>query len=486
MYQRTINYLRRFGGQRALVIHQSRCGWPLCGHRQKNRRASFMAGLLLLSLTTQPLLAQEKSPEPLKQINYASIATMTDARQTPSPSAQTPMATAQRSITISDAVSIFLQQNLQLLAARYDIDTAEAEKLTARLRPNPQLSVSTADLPLRFTGPIIKEQTYSYGISQTFELGGKRRKRIDAANANADLAQGQFQTVVWQLTNDLKRKFYTTLLAESLLKLAQENQKTFAETLQQTTELYKAGEISGLELTRLEVEKLKFDTDVANSERDYAVAVRDLRVTLGGDYRAMDIDVAGTLDYQPYEFSLVELRDKALAARPDLKAAQLSERAADASIRLQNAQRIPDVTLGAGVDQVPLGTSTYSFGVGVTLPVFDRNQGERAKALIERQRAQNQQQLIANQLVSDVDKALVAFESQKRRVELYRTGVLTKVDQIQNLTEFSLKAGESSTLELLDAIRTRRDTLASYYQALFDYHMSLLDLELATATPLEK
>jgi hypothetical protein len=64
--------------------------------------------------------------------------------------------------------------------------------------------------------------------------------------------------------------------------------------------------------------------------------------------------------------------------------------------------------------------------------------------------------------------------------------VLTKVDDIQNLTEVALKAGESSTLELLDAIRTRRDTLASYYQTLFDYEMSLLDLELATATPLQK
>ena len=85
-----------------------------------------------------------------------------------------------------------------------------------------------------------------------------------------------------------------------------------------------------------------------------------------------------------------------------------------------------------------------------------------------------------------MDKALVAFEIQKRRVELYRTGVLTKVDDIQSLTEFAMKTGESSTLELLDAIRTRRETLASYYQALFDYQVSLLDLEMATATILQK
>ena len=101
-------------------------------------------------------------------------------------------------------------------------------------------------------------------------------------------------------------------------------------------------------------------------------------------------------------------------------------------------------------------------------------------------KAQSQQQQIANQVLSDVDKALVSFEIQKRRVELYRAGVITKVEDIQKLTEFSLKAGESSTLELLDAIRTRRETMAGYYQTLFDYESSLLDLELATATPLQK
>jgi cobalt-zinc-cadmium efflux system outer membrane protein len=442
------------------------------GHR-KNHGTTCLAVITLLTVITQPSTAQEKSAIPLQRIDIAT-----------EPQNQAPTMT--RPITLSDAVQIFLQHNLQLVAARYDIDTADAEKLTARLRPNPELDISFEDLPVNLRGPFITEQTYNYGISQTFELGGKRSKRIDAANANADLARGQFEMAVWQLTNDLKRKFYTVVLAQSLLNLARENQKTFDETIKFTSELVQVGEIAGLDLKRLEVEKLKFDTDVANSERDYQVALRDLRVTLGGDYQTMDIAVNGALDYQPYVFSLADLRDKSLGARPDLKAARLSERAADASIRLPNAQRIPNVNLGAGVAQVPSGTSTYTFGVGISLPIHDRNQGERAKALIEKMKAQNQQQLVTNQVLSDVDKALVAFDMQKRRVELYRTGVLTKVDDIQNLTEVALKAGESSTLELLDAIRTRRDTLASYYQTLFDYEMSLLDLELATATPLQK
>jgi len=424
--------------------------------------------------STGPFVRNAKEP-----VRAENLATVSQAqRQLPVP--------AKRSITLDEAVSIFLKQNLELVAARYDVGSAEAEKLTARLRPNPQLSVGLSGAPLNLSGPVFREQTYDYVISQTFELGGKRSKRIDVANTNAEVARGQFEMVAWQLTNDLKRKFYTVVLNQSLLNLAKENQSSFAEIIKHTTELLNAGEISGLDLERLEVEKLKFDTDVANAERDYEVALRDLRFALGGDYRAMDIEVSGSIDYERYQFSFTDLRDRALAARPDLKAAKLSERAADANIRLQNAQRIPDLTFGPGIEQVPSGSSTYIVGVGITLPTSDRNQGERAKALIEKQKAQNQEQLITNQILSDVDKALVAFEIQQRRVDLYRSGVLAKVNNIQNLTEYSMKSGESSILELLDAIRTRRETLASFYQTLFDYQSSLLDLELATATPLSK
>jgi len=438
---------------------------------------NFLSGLILIAVTVSGIQAQEK---PALSLDQSKVATRLQAQ----PQTQAP--TSKRSITLPEAVEIFLRQNLQLVAARYDIETAEAEKLTARLRPNPQLTAGLSDLPVNLSGPLIKEQTYSYGISRPIELGGKRSKRIDFANANYDLARGQFQMAVWQLTSDLKRKFYTVVLNQSLLNLARENEVTFAEIVKHTTELVNAGEISGLDLERVEVEKLKFDTDLANSERDYEVALRDLRFVLGGDYRVMDIEAAGTIDYEPYQFSYADLRDKALAERPDLKAAQLGERAADANIRLQNAQRIPDLTVGGGVEQVPAGTSSFTFGVGIELPISNRNQGERAKALIAKKQAQTQTQLVTNQVLSDVDKALVAFEMQTRRVNLYRTGVLTKVNNIQDKTQIALNAGESSTLELLDAIRTRRDTLAGFYQTLFDYQMSLLDLELATATTLHK
>lgn len=441
----------------------------------------FFACLIVMSLFAQSIAAQQAAGEPksLRAFGSYVVDIVPPKPQTAGPTSQ------KKELTLADAIDVFLQQNLAIVAARYEIETADAEKLTARLRPNPEFDASFDDLPLDFSGPFFREQEISYGISQTFELGGKRRKRINAANANAELARANFQVTMWQLTNDLKRKFYTVVLAEDLLKLAEDNEKTFGEILKHSTELVQQGEIAGLDLRKIEVEKLKFDTDVASSRRDYEVALRDFRVTLGGDYRSRDVTVSGTLDYKAYQFVLAELRDKSLASRPDLKAAQISEFAADSDIKLQDAQRIPNLSVGVGLKRIVVD-NLYSFGLGITLPIFDRNQGERVKALIQKKRAQNDQKILTNTVLSDVDKAMASFEAQKRRVELYNSGVLSKVEEIQSLTEFSFKAGESSVLDLLDAIRTRRETLANYYQTLADYQTALLDLELATATPLQK
>jgi len=449
-------------------------------HREYSRRARLLAGAILVLAAARLTTAQDLSQLPIDKNDPRSAALL---------SSQKPKDTGKptRVVTLADTVNIFLQQNLQLVAARYDINTAEAEKLTARLRPNPQVSFTANDFPLAFSLRAFNPPTLDYSISQTFETAGKRQKRMDVADAGAQVAQAQFETAVWQMTNDVKKKFYAVLLARSLYDLAKENQTTFEQIVEHTRDVFKLGEISGLDLQRLEVEKIKFDTDLANAERDYEVALRDLRLALGGNYPSMEIEVAGSMEYyQAYDFSFDDLRDKALGARPDLKVAKLTEKAADASIRLQNAMKVPDVTVAAGVEQVRNDVSTYNVGISIPLPLYDRNQGERAKALIDKQRAQNMEQQVTNQIVSDVDKALAAFNIQKRRVDLYKTGVLEKVTNIQTMTEVSLKAGESSTLELLDAIRTRRDTLAGFYQTIFDYQSALLDLELATATPILK
>ena len=216
MYQCATNPIGKYS-----AIGMRRLGNSLISRWRRTfcyRGPTFFCGLTLIAMVSG-IRAQEKPAVSLGQSSVVKLQSQ--------PQSQTPI--SKRPITLAEAVEIFLRQNLQLVAARYDIETADAEKLTARLRPNPQLTVGLSDLPLNLSGPLIKEQTYSYGISRTIELGGKRSKRIDVADANSDLARGQFQMVVWQLTNDVKRKFYTVVLNQSLLNLARENQATFAE-----------------------------------------------------------------------------------------------------------------------------------------------------------------------------------------------------------------------------------------------------------------
>ena len=161
-------------------------------------------------------------------------------------------ASQKKELTLGEAIDVSFNSTSRL-SRRLRNETADAEKLTARLRPNPEFDASFDDLPLDFSGPFFREQEIpSYGISQTFELGGKRRKRINAANANSELARAIFQVTMWQLTNDLKRKFYTVVLAEDLLKLAEDNEKTFGEILKHSTELVQQGEIAGLDLRKIE------------------------------------------------------------------------------------------------------------------------------------------------------------------------------------------------------------------------------------------
>ena len=140
MYQHAIkylfNYLHRFSESGDSPVRPGRCGWSRRFRQQKRPRAIYLASLLLVTLQIHPILAQKKSPEPLKSSD-ANIAAILRAQQ------QTAAPPAKRSITISDAVSIFLQQNFQLVAARYDIDLVDAERLTARLRPNPEVSVAS-------------------------------------------------------------------------------------------------------------------------------------------------------------------------------------------------------------------------------------------------------------------------------------------------------------------------------------------------------
>src|SRR4029079_11220822 len=140
------NHLSRIKGHCDLAKSGSRHRRRAVGCSPPGRRTSYLASLLFLILAIHPAWAQKASPGDSARVGSGTTAVI-------APPPQPPAAPTKTSITINEAVSIFLQKNLHLAAARYDISTAEAEKLSARLRPNPEITVGSSGLPINFAGP---------------------------------------------------------------------------------------------------------------------------------------------------------------------------------------------------------------------------------------------------------------------------------------------------------------------------------------------
>ena len=124
-----------------------------------------------------------------------------------SPPQATPAQT--KTAITNDVVDLyFSRKESAACSAVTKASTAEAEKLAARVRPNPADDNGFVRAPNTFSGPLVASQTFAYNISQDIELGGKRSKRINLADADAEVAKAQFEVAVWQLTNDVI-KFFT-------------------------------------------------------------------------------------------------------------------------------------------------------------------------------------------------------------------------------------------------------------------------------------
>src|SRR5712692_4432706 len=125
-------------------------------------------------------------------------------------------------------------------------------------------------------------------------------------------------------------------------------------------------------------------------------------------------------------------------------------------------------------------------GIGIasiSIPLFNRNQGEVARARSEQLRADFLAQAARNQILQDVETAYTAFESSRERVRLYEQTYLAQAKESLDIQEFSLRNGGASILDFLDAERTYRATQLAYRQQLAAYLTNLAQLEAAVGAP---
>jgi cobalt-zinc-cadmium efflux system outer membrane protein len=408
--------------------------------------------------------------------------------QTPSPPqaqtlAQKPGAVT---ITLEDAIQMALHHNHNLLAARTTIQQSQAEETTANLRPNPVLLGDSQFLPIfqpsQFSSDYIDSTAqFDLGISYLFERGKKRQHRLQAAKDQTAVTRSQVDDNERSLTFNVASQFINVELAESTLELANDDLKSFQNTVDIGEARYKAGDISQDDLLKIKLQLLQFQTDVSAARLARVQGLSDLRQLLGYESITADYDIAGTFDYQPLKGNVEDFQTKALQVRPDLRAAQQAVTAAKSQYELQKAIGKKDVT--GQLSYTHLGdTNNVSLFGQIPLPIFDRNQGEIARTGFAITQAQEQKNFANGQVLTDVRDAFETLRSNDQVVGLYRSGYLDEAQQSRDISEYSYRHGAASLLDYLDAERSYRAIELAYRQALASYLVALEQLREAVGT----
>jgi cobalt-zinc-cadmium efflux system outer membrane protein len=389
-------------------------------------------------------------------------------------------------ITLDQAIDLGLAHNHTLRAERTLIKQNQAEEITANLRPNPTLVGDAQFIPIfqpdNFSSDYLNEsQQFDLGLGYLFERGGKRQRRLQAAKDQTAVTVSQVTDAERTLAFNVGQQFVDVLLAESTLQFAEQDLKSFQQTVDVGEAQYKAGAISEGDYLKIKLQLLQFQTDVSSARLARVQALVSLRELLGYDAVPANFDVIGDLAYQPLQASVEDLQAKALNLRPDLRAAQLGVTAAQSQILLAQANGKQDVT-GTGDYTHVGGVSSASLFFSMPLPIFSRNQGEIARTRFALTAAQETQQLASDTVLGDVSNAYEGLKSNDEVVQLYVAGYLKQAQDSRDISEYAYRRGAATLLDFLDAERSYRAIQLAYRQALDSYMTALEQLKTAVGT----
>jgi outer membrane protein, heavy metal efflux system len=398
-------------------------------------------------------------------------------------------------ITLDEAIQMALQHNHNILAARTTITQSEAQEVTANLRPNPVLFSDWDYLPWsspanqnpelyggESTGTYLKNNTEGdIGLSYLIERGGKRQRRYQAAKDATAVTRSTVADNERTLTFQVATLFTNIQQAESTIELAQQDLRSFQQTVEIGETQFKAGAISEDNYLKIELQLLQFETDLQQAQLARTQGLSDLRQLLGYESVAADYDVADTFDYVPLNGNLEDLQMKALQNRPDFRAAQQSVTAANSSYLLAKADGVQDLTVQGNYSHVN-GISAFSVLASIPLPIHNRNQGEIARTRSVITQTQEQQAYTNGQVLTDVKDAYEGLKSNDRIVLLYRDRYREVAKRDRDIADYAYHRGAISLLDFLDAERSYRSTELSYRQTLASYLLALEQLREAVGT----
>jgi cobalt-zinc-cadmium efflux system outer membrane protein len=387
-------------------------------------------------------------------------------------------------IDMADAVRLALEHNHQLRAQRLNVGLAQADEITAALRPNPVLTSTNENFPVFAPNDLFSASNFANNLNfvesltYLFERGGKREKRTLVARDTTDVAGKTASDAERQLSFQTAQAFINVLLAKSTLELAQENLKNFSNVVDVNRERVRAGDLAEVDFYKISLQKLQFEQDLSSAEVALVLAKAALRQNVGFEGLAETFEVDGDLAFTRHAVTLDELTRAALDARPDLLAARSGVKLAEDTRALAYSNRARDVVGGVEYDRAgPL--NALGFSISVDLPIHDRNQGNIAHAKVGLLQATETESGTRTSVITDVVNAFATFQTSEKVLGLFESGYLDQAKQSLDITTYVYQQGNGTLLDLLEAERTYRTTQLTYRQALAAYMTSVQQINFA-------
>jgi cobalt-zinc-cadmium efflux system outer membrane protein len=392
-----------------------------------------------------------------------------------------------RTLTWTELRARMLAANSTVLAGYTGIDESRASEITALLRPNPQFTLSADGFqitPYLGVWRPLAGVVVTPGASYLIERGQKRPLRGESAKLATSGAVSSQQDLERNLIFTARTAFVTTLQSKALVDLAEQNLKYYDNVIDLNRSRFEAGDISELDFQRIEVQRVQYESDLANARVNLRTAKIQLLSMLEDRTPVDDFDISGDFNYREPVLMLPELRQMALDNRPDLRAAQLAIEKARTDNRLAIANGTADPTVSGWYSRNPsfanpFDNNTVGASVSIPLRIFDRNQGEKARTALEIRKTQQLRDAAEVGVYRDVDSAYATVESVRTLLGPYRNKYLQESADIRDKVSFSYSQGNSTLLEFQDAQKSYRDTQVAFVNLEGAFWNALAQLGLA-------
>ncbi len=389
---------------------------------------------------------------------------------------------AQKSLTWEDVRAKFEAVNPTLRAGQIGVDESHANETTAYLRPNPNMTLLMDQIDPFPGGPghgpfafLLPSVTFSY----LHERQHKRELRLESAQDSTKVVTSQQADLERNMVFNLRQAFIGVLQGKAVLVLAQDNLAYYDHVLDVNRDRYNSGAIARVDLDRLELQRVQYESDVQSALIGLRTAKIQLLALLDDQTPVEVFDVTGPFDFATQIVALEQVRQAALDARPDLRAALQSVEKAKVDHRLavSNGSTDPTFSLDGGrnppIDQY--------FGVNVSMPlrIFDRNQGEKLRTQLDIERNNRLLEAARMQVFSDVDSGYATIQSTLALLQPYKDRYLAQASRVRDTIAFSYQHGAASLLDFLDAQADYRAVQLSYLNLVGSYLQAANQLNLA-------